>query len=206
MDDVGSASTAPRGDRGTVAAWAARIAAGDLAPVQSVFRGYGADGPYVFWPPFEDQLGSAQLRFLMRHWSELAGGRSMPGIEQIDPLAMRPALGYVALLDVVEDGWDFRYRVFGSVLAAVSEFDMTRRLLSAMKASPYIVNFALAVYRAALLRGQPLFTRHSPPAAVSGTVWHRLVLPLAGADGSVVRFLTGNMPTSRTGRPIALRF
>ena len=72
-----------------------------------------------------------------------------------------------ALVDVVDRGADFRSRLFGSKIALVSGFDVTGRLVSQHPASPYIVAFTLAAYRAVLQRGEPMATVHSPPPAVS---------------------------------------
>src|SRR6185312_7708747 len=152
------------------------------------------------WP------SAAQLRFLVRYWSDLAGARAMPRAQEIDALEMRPALGYINLLDVIENGEDFRYRVFGSIIAAVAGYDMTGRTVSALKVAPYMAEFALATCRAVVLRGQPLLTEHRPPpSAVPTVAWHGLILPLAGDEGAVTRLLIGSVPFSRDGRPILLR-
>ncbi len=173
--------------------------------MRALFAGHGARGPTISWRPAVEQLAPPQLRFLLRYWVDLAGERAMPAAAEIDAMEMRPALGYLILVDVVEEGHDFRYRLFGSTIAAVSGFDMTGKLVSHHLASAYIVEFALAVYRAVLARREPLLTEHGPPATVETTAWRRLVLPLAGPDGSVVRFLIGNLPISRSGHPVQLR-
>src|SRR5690242_5495456 len=118
---------------------------------------------------------------------------------------MRPALGYIMLLDLVDGGRDFRYRLYGSIITAVSGVEMTGKLVSSHPASPYVVEFALAAYRATLARGVPLLTEHGPPTSVNTHEWHRLVLPLAGDDGAISRFLVGNLPIARNGQPITQR-
>lgn len=197
---------APGLDGHRIAAWAASLAAGEPHDLQETFITKGGAAPDIVWNPPVDRLGAPQLRFLLRYWTDLAGARAMPGAKEIDALEMRPALGYINLLDVVEGGEDFRYRVFGSVIAAVAGYDMTGRLVSALKTAPYMAEFALANYRAVVQRGEPLLTEHRPPPSTMPTVtWHGLVLPLAGQDGAVARLLIGNVPFSRDGRPILLR-
>jgi hypothetical protein len=188
-----------------VGRWAADIAAGETGRLREVFAGFGARGPSLNWRPPVAALAAQQLRFLLRYWDDLRGARPMPAMNDIDATEMRPALGYVNLVDAVEDGRDFRYRVFGSIVAAVSGFDMTGRLASELKASSYIVEFGLAAYRAVRERGEPLFSEHGPPAAVYTATWHRLALPLAGAEGDVARLLVGAVPMARDGTPVALR-
>jgi PAS domain-containing protein len=189
-----------------VATWAAALAAGEAHALHETFMAKGGAAPDIVWAPPVDRLSAPQLRFLLRYWSELAGERDMPVAKQIDALEMRPALGYVNLLDLIEGGKDFRYRVFGSNIAAVAGYDMTGRQLSALKTVPYMAEFALATCRAVVQRRQPMLTEHRPPpSAVPTVAWNDLVLPLAGEDGSVVRLLIGSVPFSRDGRPILLR-
>ncbi len=115
---------------------------------------------------------------------------------------MKPALGYVMLVDLVRGGEDFRYRLYGSRVAAISGFDVTGRLVSEHPASAYIIEFTLALYRAALRRRLPVFSAHGPPATLHTAAWHRLVLPLADATGEVMRFLVGIVPIAYNGRPL----
>src|ERR1700731_4899268 len=175
-------------DRRRIAAGAAALAAGEPDDLYDTFMAKGGAAPEIVWDPPVDRLGAAQLRFLLRYWSEVAGARKMPGAKEIDALEMRPALGYINLLDVIGGGEDFRYRVFGSVIAAVAGYDMPGRMVSALKTAPYMAEFALATCRAVMQRGEPLLTEHRPPPSTMPTVaWHGLVLPLAGAAGAVTR-------------------
>jgi hypothetical protein len=192
-------------DRERAGRWAAEIAAGDIPSLRAVFAAAGAQGPAVIWQPKIEQLTPTQLRFLQRYWDDLRGKRPLPRAQEIDALEMRPALGYILLVDVVENGGDFRYRLFGSTVAAVSGFDLTGTLVSEHPASRHVAEFTFASYRAVLARGEPLLTEHGPPAPANTKVWQRLLLPLAGEDGSIIRFLVGNVPMTRDGQPIAQR-
>ena len=199
--------TAPdaRLDWSRVERWTAAIAAGEITGVREAFAAAGARGPELRWHPPVESLLAPQNRFLLRYWSDLRGARPLPHMREIDAIEMRPALGYVNLLEPVEDGRDFRYRVFGTVVAAVSGFDLTGQLASGLKASTYIVEFGLAAYRAAQRRAEPLFTEHGPPAAVLTSTWHRLVLPFGDDRGEVGRLLVGMVPMTHDGRPVAQR-
>src|ERR1700731_4251831 len=168
-------------DRRRIAAGAAALAAGEPDDLYDTFMAKGGAAPEIVWDPPVDRLGAAQLRFLLRYWSEVAGARKMPGAKEIDALEMRPALGYINLLDVIGGGEDFRYRVFGSVIAAVAGYDMTGRMVSTLKTAPYLVaNSPLPPGRPVWGGGEPLLTEHRPPPSTMPTVaWHGLVLPLA---------------------------
>ncbi len=185
--------------------WAAAIAGDAPAEVREVFAAAGARGPELRWNPPVESLDTPQHRFLLRYWSDLRGKRRLPHRNEIDAMELRPALGFINLLETVEGGRDFRYRVFGSVVAAVSGFDLTGQLTSELKASPYIVEFGVALYRAAQRRGEVLSTLHGPPAAVYTSTWHRLVLPFGDDQGAVVRLLAGVVPMTHDGKPVIPR-
>lgn len=180
---------------------ARRIVAGDVTALCSDFAAAGAEGPAIRWQPRLDDLEPAPLRFLLEHWHKLKGAQKVPRKRQIDALEMQPALGYIALLDVLEGGSDFRFRLFGSLIAQASGFDMTGRLLSAHRASPYLVDFYRASYRAVLLHPEPLATVHAPPTSSSASVWHRLILPFSDQPELVDRLLVGVVPVKRKTTP-----
>jgi PAS domain-containing protein len=184
--------------------WTAAILAGELDPILHAFRVQGAQGPSMEWDPSPERDAPEPIRFLLAYWTALAAGRAMPGMAEIDALALRPALGYIALLDVIDSGRDFRYRLYGTILAAVACFDMTGRLMSEHRASPHVAHFYMASHRAAVTRGRPFFNLHRPSSTQITKGWHRVVLPLAGADGSVQRFLVGGVPIGHDGRMIRI--
>ncbi len=106
---------------------------------------------------------------------------------------MRAALGYVMLLDVEDDAWDYRYRVYGTAIAQRSGFDATGRLLSELALRP-LEQFFIASYRACVLQSGYMFSRHVPPPRVHTTSWDRIILPLEDGEGVINRLLVGNVP------------
>lgn len=173
----------------------------DLEPLAAPFLGHGLRPPTVRWNPPADDLPTKQLPFVLKHWQSLrdAQGHVMP--EQIDPFALRPALGYILLIDVLDDGADFYYRLYGSEIARVAGFDMTGKRTSEMVTGSLASSFYIAGYRALLRRPEPLFTWHEMPMQITINSWDRIVLPLTGADGRISRILTCNMP----GEPLILQ-
>src|SRR5277367_952840 len=83
-----------------IAAWTEALVAGEIGMIQAEFRSHGARGPQIVWNPAPETLQHAPMRFLLEHWRDLAGARPMPLAREIDALALRPALGFVSLLDV----------------------------------------------------------------------------------------------------------
>jgi len=190
---------------GIVEQWTHDILAGELGGIREAFAERGAAGPELVWTPTADILPSSQLQFLLGYWRERAGERRAPTIRDIDPIEMRPALGFIVLADVIAGGADFRFRLYGSAVAAVSGFDLTGKRLSEHPAPDYVSAFYLALYRAAYRRAESVSTTHRPPPAVHTHAWHRLMLPLADDSGEVVRFLSGNVPIRSNGEPVLLR-
>jgi hypothetical protein len=186
--------------------WTVDILAGDLSAIEAVFVENGARPPSLAWNPWAGHVGAPVMRFLMDYWRDHAPAGALPHLKQVDPVELRPALGYLMLLDAVDGGRDFRYRLYGSIVASVSGFDMTGKLLSEHPASPYVTEFAIASYRAALRRREPVYTERSPVGAVQAIRWQRIALPLVDDSGAVVRFLAGTAPINRDGQALRTAF
>jgi hypothetical protein len=180
--------------------------AGDIAPIAAVFAADGAPAPELVWNPAVEQASAEPLCFLTSYWHGIAAEGQLPHFKQIDPTELRPALGYVMLLDAVDEGRDFRYRLYGSIIASISGFDMTGKLLSEHPSTAYATEFGIATSRAALRRRQSIYTVRSPVGAEQTTSWQRVVLPLVDDSGAVVRLLAGTAPIARDGRVIRAAF
>jgi hypothetical protein len=178
------------------ASWnlADQIANEDFTGLDRLHVDNGVAPPKVVWRPDSRDLKHEQLRFLLAYWNGLSAGRSFVTADQIDPLDMWPALGFIMLVDVVDDGVDFRFRLYGSAIVQSVNMDVTGKLMSEVQLGGVVMDFFYAVYRAVLIRPEPLFTEHVPPEEIGVKFWHRLMLPLVGEDGKVCRVLVGNMP------------
>jgi hypothetical protein len=185
-------------------AWTACIDRGDLGPIAKVFEDAGAEAPQAQWNPVAEDLPAEPLRFLLADWQALAKGQVIPHLRDIDPVRLRPALGYIILLDTIEGSRDFMVRLYGSTIAEISGLDMTGKLLSEHRASAYTTEFAIAGSRAALNRRQPLYTTRKPVAADFTSQWPRLALPFVDDSGKATRLLVGTVALGRDGQPIRL--
>lgn len=182
-------------DRALIAALAEDIARADDHPrTARFFADNDAQPPVLIWDPPEAALPEGPLRFLAAFWRARRAPGALPGIDVVDPLALKPALGYMMLLDVLDDGWDYRYRVYGSLIARRLGRDLTGARTSEIARTAFTGTFYIAGYRAVIARRLPLFSVSSSPGYVQATDWRRLALPLAGPDGGVKRLLVGNVP------------
>jgi hypothetical protein len=161
--------------------------------VHQLFTTRDRPAPLVLWSPAPDQLPLEGLRFLLNYWNVARGKAAMPPVGAIDPLALKPVLGNIIILDVLENGADFRFRLFGSQVAQDARYDWTgstvddmRRILKGPGPA-----FYLAGYRAVMRRPEALFTLSPAMVIFKNRTWARLVLPHGDGDG-VERILVGN--------------
>lgn len=148
-----------------------------------------------------DDVQPERNRALWRYWSSLRCGQSLPRIDQIEPVDMRDLLGTVILSDIIDDGFDVRYRVFGSMLTQQTSVEMTGRRLSdlipRLGTSPAGVMLTAAVNLRVVADRQPWYSEHAPPLHITTSGWKRLVLPLTDGTGRIVRLLQGVVPATR---------
>ncbi|WP_193181935.1 PAS domain-containing protein [Nisaea sediminum] len=170
-------------------ALAGRLADGEVECCDPLMARLGSPPPLITWNPDPDDLDSAALRHVARWWQQAAaetGGPPPPGM--VDPLLLRPALGSISLLDVLDGGQDFQLRLHGSDIAATLGMDMTGLKVGEMTV-PFMA-FLIVTYRAQILRPDPLLLRYTPAMQFFLSAWWRIGLPLM-RDGKVVRLLIG---------------
>jgi hypothetical protein len=151
--------------------------------------GLGSPPPLVAWNPDPQDLDSPALRHVAEWWQEAAvraGGPPAP--DAVDPLMLRPALGSISLLDVLDGGQDFQLRLHGSDVATTLGMDMTGMKVGEMTV-PFMA-FLMVTYRAQVLRPEPLLLRYTPAMQFFLSAWWRVGLPLM-SNGEVVRLLIG---------------
>lgn len=173
------------------------IVAGAQEPFARWCEGVGLPIPTFVWLSDRQTTGNPRLDALATWYRGLAVDRAgLPGVSEIGPHVLRPFLGNLMLLDVIEDGADFRYRLYGAAIALRAGFDWTGKTVRALaELRPHAALPFHAFYAAVLRRPQPLFTDHRPHPAVPVGHWQRLILPFSKTgDGRVDRLLVGNFP------------
>jgi hypothetical protein len=181
-------------DRAVIDALTEAILAERAEALVPHFEPLGLRPPSFRWNPSDGNLFEAPLKVLHGWWKRQRPRGAIPSIDAVDPAALRDALGYLMILDVLDNGWDYRYRLYGTEIAKRAKRDYTGLRTSELKVVSPIPTFYIACYRAVLVRPQPLMTRNQAPSDVATTSWTRLVLPLRGPEDSIARFLVGNVP------------
>lgn len=180
-------------DRDLVTTFTDELIADEFSRIPDYFREVGTPMPEIKWSPEASDLAEEALWVLLAYWSDMRRGEKLPLASKLDPMDIRPALGYVMVMDVEDDAWDYHYRVYGILIVDRSGFDATGKLISELALHP-MEPFFIGSYRACVLTSKYIFARHVPPVRVHTTSWDRLILPLEGEDGTISRLLVGNVP------------
>lgn len=186
----------PEIDDATIQRMADELVAGKRHPTADrLFMKRGAPPPSIQWSPVAEALPLEAHRLVLSLWRDAGGGDPFPPVTAIDPFQLKPVLGNVLILEVLNGGADFRFRLYGSTLAAEVRFDWTgatvqemRRVLKGPGPALY-----LAAYRAMLRRHEPLYTVNTAMVVFQNRSWARLALPYGDAAADrIERILVAN--------------
>ena len=136
------------------------------------------------------QLTERQAR-LLQLWRTHCGARRFPAYRDFDELELQAWLGDLHLLEVVDGGRDFRYRIYSTGFAQHLGRRLTGKLMSETP-EPQLRAIGLACYGEACRRAGPILIRR--PTVIPGplpydTVRDYLVLPLGEVEDAVDRLL-----------------
>lgn len=185
-------------DKNEIATFETALLAGEPEVIAHRFLAHGNAAPVIRWAPPVESLEKPQLAFLRGFWEANRNADGFLPRKLADPFALRPALGFIMILEAVEEGWDYVYRLYGSAIAeyAIRDYTGARTSELVVPGHTYIQSFYIAGYRAAAARGETLYTENTPPPKITVERWHRLILPLCDAQGRPGMFLVGNVPGS----------
>lgn len=181
-------------DEFDIEAIAREISNENYETINQLFLASGVDPPTFDWNPVKETLRPTLLGRLLEYWEDLKGDSNLPKSVEIDPVDFAFALGNTLLVEFVADRTDLRYRVYGTNVTKYSGFDLTGKTISGSPIPPRSRMYYLVTYKAAYLRRAPVFTINFPTLRETLRQWNRIVLPFAGADGEVNRFLVGIIP------------
>jgi len=150
-------------------------------------------------------LDDDRLRRLLAYWLEQRGERPFPAKAEIDPLEFPYILGYVTLVDVERDPRRYRFRLDGSILAALSGTDYTGRYLDELPGAEYVA-FILETYDRVVDSGAPFRYRKNELLDQQLFSEETLILPLGDnpptVEMLVVAVIPGDLPHSEDGKVV----
>jgi hypothetical protein len=130
-----------------------------------------------------------RLRGLWAYWAGKRNGAALPGRAAINPLEMRAWLGNLLLMDVVEAGLDFRYRLHGTQLVQLFGADLTGRLVGSLPVRD--VDRLLAEGRLVVGSRDWHYTEETVVAEKQHIAIAKLILPLAANARDVDMLIVG---------------
>jgi len=127
---------------------------------------------------------------VLAYWIAKRGARSMPRRRDLDPLEFPPRiLPNLQIIDVIDGGARFRYRLVGTALVDAYGRDFSGQYPDQMFSDARL-NFTQSIYRAVCHSKNPLFSRskyHTPKNADLFAI--RLYVPLSDDDTDVHHIL-----------------
>ncbi len=117
----------------------------------------------------------------------------------ISPDMFRAQLGKILILDVLEEGFDGRYRLYGTKVSDACGRDWTGSTVSELNRTVQtgLGLYFRSCYRAVAIKNAPLLAVHRSPHWIAVEQWSRLILPLHAEDGGLSRFLVSNLPINQ---------
>lgn len=173
---------------------AGKLVSGDMHACDKLLAELDAPAPRLIWRPIAGDFNEAYLTKVYSWWHEQHISGSLPSPVRIDPINLRGLLGNLLILDVLQDGADFRVRLYGSNVTPHSHHDTTGQKITEVWTP--LRDYFLVNYRAVAKCGLPLYSLHTPPPDVNLAAWKRLILPF-GEGRQVTRLLVGICPTER---------
>lgn len=126
----------------------------------------------------------ARLDGLLGHYEARLRGRAMPSWRDFDVVELAPWLGNLSLIEVLEGGGEFQYRVMGTNIVNEIGFDMTGKRLSGI-VTDWRDRFADELRGVVEGRRPYRLTRSDHDRHRKHVVLRQLFLPLS-SDGLVV--------------------
>lgn len=143
------------------------------------------------------ELDDDRLRRLFAYWLEKRGERPFPAKSEIDPVEFSYILGYVTLVDVEREPRRYRFRLDGSILAALSGMDYTGRYLDELPGEQYVA-FITETYDRVVNSSEPFRYRKHELLDQQLFSEETVILPLGDhppkVDMLMVAVIPGDLP------------
>ncbi|MFC7048118.1 PAS domain-containing protein [Emcibacter nanhaiensis] len=173
------------------------LANDNIQPLQDYVVQRGLPRPVIRKNPELGTLPCQKIRYAYQYWiAQKAETGTTPGRDSIRPSRLGIALGNVSLLESIDDGRDYKYRLYGSNIAHFARQDLQGMRLTELAArfpnKKYNDGeFHLAIYQYCQASAIPCYAEYASPARQerSAWQWRRLTLPLADNKGNITMLL-----------------
>lgn len=149
---------------------------------------------------FVERIESERLRDVYRYWQSKCGDRVFPRREDIDPTEIPALLPHVYLVDVIDGGRDFRFRLLGTHIVESVGLEFTGQLVSEFTRTHKGDRRGRDYYR---------LIEHREPQHASGSLvscgrehlqYEKVICPLS-SDGEKIDMIFGGLFLRLSGEP-----
>jgi hypothetical protein len=141
----------------------------------------------------QDPIEHPKLAALKVRWQEKCAGRKMPARSDFDTLEFGPWMGHLTVLDVIDGGRDYYFRLHGTNIVTLYGYEMTGKTVSELPNE--VGTTILKEYREAVdRRGPVLVARNHALPRKDYTKIIKLILPLSSDGESVDKLLSCAYP------------
>ena len=174
---------------------------GNMDALNRIFLDHGARAPDVIWDPKRGDLRNSLLRQFHDTATRLGDENGTLTVETLQLEKFGQLMDWLMLVEKNADG-EFTYLYYGRAIADAYGQDMSGKTVEAF--GGHITSFFAALYDAVSERGVWAYSEHEPPKSVFVRSWHRLIVPLAGREGNVSRYLVMNVPENELSAGLEL--
>jgi hypothetical protein len=146
-------------------------------------------------------IKSPNIQLAHDYWLTCRGEREMPARADLRPEEMKGFLGTVSLVDVHADPLDFRYSLFGTVVAEEYGFDMTGKSARTFR-PPEIGALIWSLFEEAHQARMPRLHAVGFESATQRLEFERLILPLSSDGGHIDKFMSVNEHLKKFSREL----
>jgi hypothetical protein len=128
----------------------------------------------------------AVLAAFFDYWDGKRGAREMPGRPDIDPAEILQLLPHISLIDVIDGGARFRFRLMGTAVVEGFNRNHTGRYLDEVDISQFAREALHAQYHAVLRKRRPIYLRNVFVLLSGAKALTRRVLAPLSSGGAAV--------------------
>ena len=138
---------------------------------------------------FEDVECSA-IRELSDYWFSLCDGEAFPSADVFDPLSFPEHIMWMSIVDVLDGGKDFGFRLVGTRMARMFGSDLTGKKISE-GTRPHVEGRLGLIYQYSLLVGGPVWGCGPVGNVFGRRGFHSeaCILPLSRVGGEISRLV-----------------
>ena len=156
-----------------------------------------------------DEVESEFLRSGAAYWNRLRGERPWPSRDELNIRKMTHFASYMSLVQVIENGADFRHRIVGDAMVCAFSVPIQNRRFSEIAVdAPKLIRNSFLIFRKVLEMRAPVAVRQNIGHDVQEAVYmrgERVLLPLGRTNDLIDHILAfGYNETCVISRPASV--